>query len=325
MERLITPFVDRAVAIAADVLDDAGVALSAVAGVVLVGGSTRTPLVRAKVAALFGKPPLADIDPDQVVALGAALQAGALTVGSDTLLLDVVPLSLGIETMGGIVEKVIDRNTPIPVAKAQEFTTYQDGQTAMAIHVLQGERETADTCRSLGRFALTGIPPMVAGAARIRVTFAVDADGLLTVSAAEQTTGVAQTIIVKPSYGLSDEDMTRMLRDSMENARSDMERRLLLEARVEARRSLEALGAARARDAALLPPDEAAVIDAAATKLRSLLESEDRDAISLAVEDLEKSAEAFAQRRIDAAFSGAMAGKSIEGLAAGLFPDAAAD
>jgi molecular chaperone HscA len=325
MDQLISPLVDRAVRIVRDVLDDAGVATADVSGVVLVGGSTRTPLVRAKVAEFFGKQPLADIDPDQVVALGAALQAEALTVGSETLLLDVIPLSLGIETMGGIVEKVIDRNTPIPVAKAQDFTTYQDGQTAMAVHVLQGERETADACRSLGRFVLTGIPAMVAGAARIRVTFAVDADGLLTVAAAEQTTGAAQTITVKPSYGLSDEDMARMLRDSMENAREDMERRLLLEARVEAQRSLEALSAARLRDAALLPQDEAALIDAAADHLRAVLNGDDRDLINLAVEDLEQSAQNFAQRRIDAAFSKAMSGKSIEGLAAGLFPEQVAD
>ena len=218
-------------------------------GVVLVGGSTRVPLVRRRVAELFGRQPLAHIDPDEVVAVGAALQAEALTGGSETLLLDVTPLSLGIETMGGIVEKIIPRNTPIPVAKAQEFTTYQDGQQAMAIHVVQGERELVDQCRSLARFELRGIPPMTAGAARIQVTFAVDADGLLTVSAREQTTGIEQKIAVKPTYGLSEEEMAAMLYDACSMAPPTCRRRVLTEARVEARRVLAraGLGAGRRR------------------------------------------------------------------------------
>ncbi len=213
---------------------DAAVAARDITGVVLVGGSTRVPLVRQRVAALFGKEPLAHIDPDEVVAVGAALQAEALTVGSDTLLLDVTPLSLGIETMGGLVEKIVERNTPVPVSKGQEFTTFQDGQAAMSIHVLQGERELADQCRSLARFELHGIPPMTAGAARIQVGFAVDADGLLTVTAREQTTGVEQSVAVKPTYGLTEDEMATMLYDSMKHAKDDMGRRLLAEARVEA-------------------------------------------------------------------------------------------
>src|SRR5471030_2864888 len=249
-DAMIAGGVKRTLDIARNVLADADMAVGDVNGVVLVGGSTRIPLVRAEVAAMIGKPPLTDIDPDEVVALGAALQAEALTGGSETLLLDVTPLSLGLETMGSLVEKVVPRNTPIPVQLAQEFTTYQDGQSAMVIHVVQGEREMVEDCRSLARFELSGIPPMTAGAARIRVTFAVDADGLLTVSAEERTTGIAQRIEVKPSYGLSHDDMADMLYDSLDNAEEDVARRLIAEARVDARRGLLALDAALEKDGA---------------------------------------------------------------------------
>ena len=313
-EAMIETYVARTIDIASHVLADAGMTAGEIEGVVLVGGSTRVPQVRAAIAALGGKPPLSDIDPDEVVALGAALQAEALTGGGDTLLLDVTPLSLGLETMGGIVEKIVPRNTPIPVQLAQEFTTYQDGQAAMAIHVVQGEREMVSDCRSLARFELLGIPPMTAGAARIRVTFAVDADGLLTVSAEERTTGVAQRIEVKPSYGLSHDDMADMLYDSLDNAEADMTLRLLTEARVEARRNLLALEAALARDGDLLSVEERGALDAGRARLEAALSGDDREAINAAAEALEMLSKPFAERRMDRGIRDALSGLSVSEL-----------
>jgi molecular chaperone HscA len=312
----IAPLIARTTEIARNVLSDARIEAEAVKGVVLVGGSTRVPSVREAVADFFGKPPLTDIDPDEVVALGAALQAEALTVGSDTLLLDVTPLSLGIETMGGLVEKIIPRNTPIPVALAQEFTTYQDGQTAMAVHVVQGERELVADNRSLARFELHGIPPMTAGAARITVTFAVDADGLLSVAAAEKTTGISQRVEVRPSYGLDENTMARMLRESLDHAADDMEQRLLVEARVEARRAVSALQAALIADADLLDPAEKAEIEDAKAVVEKAIDGADRDAINAAVEALDSQTQIFAERRMDRGINRALTGMDVGKLAA---------
>ena len=314
-DRMTKALVDETIEAVTRVLADAKLSKSEVKGVVLVGGSTRMPSVRREVKEYFGFEPLTGIDPDCVVAVGAAMQANKLagntTADDDWLLLDVTPLSLGLETMGGLVEKVIPRNSAIPTARAQDFTTFRDGQTAMAIHVVQGEREVVDACRSLARFELRGIPPMAAGAARIRVTFQIDADGLLSVSAREMTTGVEASVVVKPSYGLSDDDIVRMLKEGNSSAESDMAARKLREEQVEARRLLESTRSALTADGDLLSGKERAEIETLGDTLAALVTGTDADAIHAAADALSKGTETFAERRMDRSIRAALAGKSV--------------
>jgi molecular chaperone HscA len=314
-EALTRPLVERTLASVRKVLRDARVARDEVQGVVLVGGSTRMPCVRAAVAAQFGREPLTDVNPDEVVAIGAALQAHALaghTRDGGILLLDVIPLSLGLETMGGIVERVIERNTTIPVAKAQDFTTFQDGQTAMAIHVVQGERDLVSDCRSLARFELRGIPPMAAGAARIRVSFQVDADGLLSVSARELGSGVEASVAVKPSYGLGDDEVARMLREGFAHAEDDMHARKVRESRVEAERMVLATRSALAADGDLLDREELAGIEALLRVATEAARGEDAQAIDAAVQALAQGTEAFAAARMNRGIRAALAGRRVD-------------
>ena len=314
-ESLTHDLIGRTLVALRKVLRDAKAAKGDVQGVVMVGGSTRMPQVQAAVGEFFGKTPLTNLNPDEVVALGAAIQANALAgnAGADELLLlDVIPLSLGLETMGGLVERIIPRNSTIPTARAQDFTTFKDGQTAMAIHVVQGERELVSDCRSLARFELRGIPPMVAGAARIRVSFQVDADGLLAVSAREEGSGVQAAITVKPSYGLSDDEVARMLTESFTTAEVDMRARSLRESRVEAERMLLATRAALAADGDLLNAEERAGIQALLSALEAIQNGEDHAAIDTAVEALAKGTEAFAAERMNRGIRQALAGRRVE-------------
>lgn len=315
-EALTSALLGRSMTAVRKALRDADLRPEDVKGVVLVGGATRMPQVRRAVESFFGKPPLVNLDPDQVVALGAAMQANLLAgnraPGDDWLLLDVIPLSLGIETMGGLVEKLVPRNTTIPSARAQDFTTFRDGQTAMSVHVVQGERELVSDCRSLAKFELRGIPPMAAGAARIRVTFQVDADGLLSVSAREQTSGVEASIAVKPSYGLSDSEIAAMLRDSFNSADADLRARALREQQVEATRLIEATESALKADGDLLSAEERAGVDAALVALHGLVREDDAAAIKSGIERLSRVTEEFAARRMDRGIRAALAGRTLD-------------
>jgi len=315
-DALIEPMIARSLKACRRAVRDSGIELDEVEAVVMVGGSTRVPRVRDAVAELFGRQPLTEIDPDQVVAIGAAIQADTLAGnkrdGGELLLLDVIPLSLGLETMGGLMEKVIPRNTTIPVARAQEFTTYKDGQSAMMIHVLQGERELISDCRSLARFDLRGIPAMVAGAAKIRVTFQVDADGLLSVSARELASGVESSIQVKPSYGLTDGEIARMLKDSFQYAGDDKVARVLREQQVDAQRLIEAVeGALQADGERLLDAEERMVIEMQVEELRELMKGTDGAAIEQQTKRLSQVTDAFAARRLDSTVKAALAGRNL--------------
>ena len=299
-------------------LRDAGLSVNEIDGVVMVGGATRMPQIQRAVAEFFKRDPLNNLDPDKVVALGAAMQANVLAgnkpQGEDWLLLDVIPLSLGVETMGGLVEKIIPRNTTIPAGRGQEFTTFKDGQTGMSFHVVQGERELVSDCRSLARFELKGIPPMAAGAARVRVTYQVDADGLLSVTAKESTTGAEASVMVKPSYGLADADIERMLRDSFSHAKEDVHARALAEAMVDGQRLLEATRSALAADAALLSPEDRKAIDTAIAALETAMAGADHRRIKQALDALNRATGPFAERRMDEGVRRALAGKKIGNL-----------
>ena len=318
-EQLTAGLVQKTLAPTRKALRDAKLEPRDLDGVVLVGGATRMPHLQRAVEKHFGKAPLKDLDPDQVVAIGAAIQANVLAgnraPGDDWLLLDVIPLSLGLETMGGLVERIVPRNSTIPVARAQEFTTFKDGQVAMSVHVVQGERELVSDCRSLARFELRGIPPMVAGAARIQVTFQVDADGLLSVAARENTTGVASAIVVKPSYGLTDDEVARMLKEGFAHASEDRDARALAEQRVEAEALLGSIDAALGRDGDLLSAAERAAITASMRALHRLREGSDHRRIKAGVEELNRASESFAGRRMDRAITAALAGRSVDELA----------